>query len=206
MIEILDLFNDDIFGIRLNGDFTKQDVDSVLRELRLRAENRERISIYYEIENLDLRNLTREMLFDDIKFLFKYPEIIPKFQKAALVTDLGWVKKIFAVETSLIPTFTGKSFYLKQKPEALGWLENDGREDLRLDLTAPEFVQFGAVKGLGGLGLGLLAANYLRKSDRKTIGIIALGAGIALGLPLALKVLNNNRKLLTDKKTNVKQA
>ena len=196
MIEIIDIKKENIFGLRLNGKFDAQDVKNIFTRLAEKIKGKGKFKLYYEINNLDLSNVSREMIGVEFKFLYKNPTFIANMEKAALITDLEWLKKIAAVEFALIPTLTGKTFSFAEKDEAMKWLKTDQREGKRLDLTFGEFAQSNALKVGGGFALGLLAANFLSKSNRKNVGKAVLVGSVAAGIPLGIKVLNNNRKLV----------
>ena len=196
MIEILDMNDANIFGLRLDGKLELGDIRRVLDELDERMKNRQRIRLYYEIEDMNFGDISLKMIEEEFRWLFRHPGFIPQMEKAVLVTDIGWLRNAFAVEAALIPTLTGKSFSLDEKTDALAWLRKDHRAEGQLDIVFPELFRFGTVKGLAGFGLGLLAADYLSRTERKKVGLVALAGGFVLGVPLAIKFLNNNRKFL----------
>ncbi len=65
-----------------------------------------------------------------------------------------------------------------------------------MDLTFNELAQNNLLKVGGGFALGLLAANLMGKKTRKNVGKAVLVGSVAAGIPLGIKVLNNNRKLV----------
>ncbi len=196
MFSLLDFGESNIVGFRIDGDFTEKELDHALNALKEKAQQHERINFYYEIENLDLSKVSLKMIKNEFRFLFNHPDVITKIQNVALLTDTEWIRKAFAVEAKLIPTITGKNFDLRHKDEAILWLITDHREGQRLDVVLPELIQYGAIKGLGGFGIGLILANFLSKRERKNLGALAIGSSILLALPLGARFLNNNRKFL----------
>ena len=62
-----------------------------------------------------------------------------------------------------------------------------------------ELARNNVLKVAGGFALGLLAANLMGKKTRKNVGKAVLVGSVAAGIPLGIKVLNNNRKLVTAK-------
>jgi uncharacterized membrane protein YebE (DUF533 family) len=97
----------------------------------------------------------------------------------------------------LIPTLTGETFSSDKKNKALEWLRTDQRAPSRMDITVAEFAETATLKAAGGFALGLLTASLFSEKQRKNIGWTLLAGGVAAGIPLAIKVLNNNRKLLS---------
>ncbi len=68
---------------------------------------------------MDLSGISKEMFGEEFKYLYKNPAIIANMEKAALVSDVEWLKKIAAVEFALIPTLTGKTFSFDEKDAAM---------------------------------------------------------------------------------------
>lgn len=200
MIEIIDIKEEKVFGLRLDGKFDVADVKRIFAELSEKVKGKGKFKLYYEIKNLDLSNVSQEMFVEEFKFLYKNPAVIANMEKAALVTDIEWLKKIAAVEFAVIPTLTGKSFSFSEKDEAMNWLKTDQRAGKRMDLTFNELAQNNFLKVAGGFALGLLAANWMSRKTRKRLGKAALAGSLAAGIPLGIKILNNNRKLIAGER------
>lgn len=196
MIEILEMQEDRTVGINFEGRIEAADIEQVFEKLKTAAEDNGKIKMYAEARDFNLSDITAEAVKKDIKLWLENPGIVPQIEKAVLVTDKAWLKTAFDVECALIPTLEGKNFSFDEKEDALEWLKTDQREPSRMDLTVSEFVQTAALKAAGGFALGLLAADLFGKRQRKNIGWAILFGGIAAGLPLGIKVLNNNRKSL----------
>lgn len=196
MIEVIDLKDKNIFGLRLDGKFDKEDVKRVFDALIEKVKGKKRFQIYYEIRNFELGSISREMIETEFGYLYKHPEIIANMEKAALVSDVEWLKKIAATEFALIPTMTGKTFSFDEKDEAMKWLRTDQRKQSRMDITFSELAENNVLKFSAGFALGLLAADLFSKNQRKNLGAAILFGTFAAGIPLGIKVLNNNRQLL----------
>ena len=56
------------------------------------------------------------------------------------------------------------------------------------EINLPELAYVAGTRGLIGVGVGLLASNYLRADQRKTIGLCLLGAGVLTTLPIAARI------------------
>lgn len=197
MIEILDIPEENVIGFEINGKVEAEDVERVFAALEKEINGGERLRFYMEVRNFHVTDISMEAIKEEVKFWLKHLTLIPQIEKAVLVTDSPWLKAAFEIERALISTLAGKSFSFEEKDEALKWLRANERERSRVDLTAAELVQTAALKAAGGFALGLLAADIFSQKQRKNIGwSIMLGVFVA-GLPLGVKVLNNNRKLLT---------
>lgn len=141
MIEIIDIKDTNICGLRIDGKFDAQDVKGIFDALTEKVKGKNKFKLYYEISNLDLSNVSREMIEVEFKYLYKNPAIIANMEKVALVSDVEWLKKVAAVEFALIPMLEGKTFSFDQKEAAMNWLKTDQRAGKRMDLTVSELVQ-----------------------------------------------------------------
>lgn len=198
MIEVLDLNDEKILGFRVDGKVEKEDVQNIYALLEEKAASNGKMQFYTEIEDFHWDDFSAEALKEDIRLWLKHPSLIVNVEKVALVTDVNWIGKVFDIECALIPTLEGESFSFSEKEKAIEWLKTDQREPNRMDLTYTELVETATLKFAGGFALGLLTAGLFSKKQRKNIGgAIMLGTVLA-GIPLSLKVLNNNRKLLGE--------
>lgn len=198
MIEILDMKNENTLGFKFNGTIEKDDLQTVFKSFEEKMQNNGKVKFYTEISDVDLSDFKTEAIKEDIKFWFKHPGMIPNFEKVALVTDSNWIKKLFAVECALIPTMEGKSFSFDEKEAAEEWLKTDQREQSRLDITFSELAETSTLKFASGFAIGLLTAGLFSSKQRKTIGTAVMLGTLAAGIPLGIKVLNNNRQLLSE--------
>lgn len=196
MIEFLEMPAGNILGFRVEGPIDKEDVRRTFDLLVGETDRRGRMQMYAEIEGFDVRDISADAVREDIRLWLKHPELLPQIEKAALVTDAGWIRKIFDVECFLIPTLEGRSFGPGGRDRALRWLMTDQREPERLDITFSELVETSVLKFAGGFALGLLTAGLFGSRQRKAVGTAVLTGAVAGGIPLGLKVLNNNRRLL----------
>lgn len=196
MIEILDINDKNILGYKIDGKIEKTDLQQVFSSLENKVKNNGKVKFYAEIKNFGAGDLTAEILKEDIKFWLEHPLIIPNIAKAVVVTDSDWIKTMFDVECALIPTLEGESFSFGEEEKALEWLRTDQREASRLDITFAELAETSTLKFAGGFALGLLTAGLFTEKQRKKIAAAILLGSFAAGIPLGLKVLNNNRQLL----------
>lgn len=199
MIEILDLKSEDLFGYRVDGKVEKADMEMVFDEIERKTADGQRLKVYAEIRNMSIGDLTQEAMKEEVRRLFKHPRMLVDFNKAVVVTDIGWIRKAFDIECALIPTLTGKSFSVDEAAAALEWLQADQRAGQRLDITFTELAETSALKFAGGFAFGLLAASLFDSKQRKALGLGVLAGSMIVGLPLGIKFLNNNRQLFEEK-------
>jgi len=62
----------------------------------------------------------------------------------------------------------------------------------QITLPTPELGLIAATRGALGAGIGLLAADKLTAKQRKRLGMVLLGIGIASTIPLILDVMKRN--------------
>jgi cation transport regulator len=55
----------------------------------------------------------------------------------------------------------------------------------KVNVSFPEIAFVAGTRGLAGIGIGLLAANYLKSRERKKLGIALLAIGILTTIPIA---------------------
>lgn len=195
MIEILELNTENTFGYRVDGKIEKADMELVFDKIEQRMAAGGKINLYAELKNFTVSDVEPEAIKEEIRRLIRHPSTFVNINKIVLVTDIDWIRKAFEIECALIPTMTGKSFSAGEEAAALEWLNTDQREGKRLDITFPELVETSALKVAGGFALGLLTAGLLDRKQRKFVSIGLLAGTVLAGLPLAIKVLNNNRQL-----------
>jgi hypothetical protein len=195
MIEILKMKDKNTIGINVDGKVEKADIERVFGELE-NASGNGKIKLYVEVSDFNLSDLSFEALKKDLQLWFANPGIITDIEKVALVSDSKLLKAGFDAECALIPTMTGKNFSFSAKDAAKTWLKTDQRADSRMDLTFGELAETSFLKAAGGFALGVLVGGLLSETQRTKVGKFVLIGTVAAGVPLAVKVLNNNRNLL----------
>jgi SpoIIAA-like len=196
MIEKINTFDKDIVGFRIDGRVDKSDIDLVYDTLDSKTSSGEKIKAYMEVKNLSLGDISWAAIKEELSRIFKNPSSLVNLSKAAIVTDIPWLKPEFAVERAFIPTLEGETFHFGEEDKAVEWLRTDQRASQRLDLTESEMTQVAFFKSAAGFGLGLLAASLFTKEQRRNLGLGVLLGSVIFSLPISIKVLNNNRQLL----------
>jgi hypothetical protein len=197
MIEILDLDDGAIAGLRIDGGVEKADVERAYAAFAPQIQSGQTLRCYVEARNFGLRDMTFEAFLEDAKAWLLTPGLAMRSARMALVTDEIWLRTVFEIECALIPTLTGAVFASDEKDAALAWLQGEASGAKLSELTAPrlslaQFAQFGAIKGLGGLGMGLLIAGVLPARRRRVLGSLLLAGAIMASLPLILQVFKRN--------------
>ncbi len=197
MIETLDLKDDSIAGFRIDGGIEKADIERAYTAFERHLTSGQKLRFYAEVANFGLGDMTWEAFLEDTKAWLIAPGFAMRPMRAAMVTDEAWLKTVFEIECALIPALTGAVFAEGEKDAALAWLCSEERGAKLSELPAPQLslcqlAQFGAIKGLGGLGVGLLIAGVLGAKPRRVLGGLLLAGAVAASLPLMLQVFRRN--------------
>ena len=106
--------------IEMSGKLGSEEMKIALDELISKSKNIENGKMLYEIIDFHLPSLGAIGIeFSRLPSLFG---LIRKFDRAAVLTDKGWIKKISEFEGSFYPSVEIKAFNRDQKAEAESWL------------------------------------------------------------------------------------
>ncbi len=117
MVKIIDFDNDKVIGLVMDGKITTADIEQVSSLCEDKFERNEKLSIYVEMESFD--GISLEAFFKDLKFGIKN---FGKFDKKAVVTDKGWVKKLGEFSDKLFGSIEIKCFSFEETEEARNWV------------------------------------------------------------------------------------
>lgn len=117
MMELIELQEDHIVGLCIDGKVDNETFDRVLAEIEDRLTRHERIRIYVEL--VSLGGIGLEALFKDMKFGLGNWR---RFEREAVVSDRAWVHKIASLTDRLMPSVEVKAFPLEEKSAALAWV------------------------------------------------------------------------------------
>lgn len=196
MIEILDIQNENILGFSFNGEIKKSDIQRVWRVFEEKLESQEKLRFYVEGGDFRLTDISMDALVEDLRLWLKHPGLITKLERAAFVSDQKWLRTLADVEFSLIPTLSGGTFPFEEKQRAMDWLKSDEPEPDEVNIKWAELIEVGLLRSLAGIGIGLLAADLIKGKSRRALGLSLFFGSVAVGVPIALKVLKKNRRSL----------
>ena len=119
-----------MFSVRKNGKnrldinmSCKLNADSmsdVIDEMATKSSNIKNGVMLYTIKDLQLPTLGA--IGVEISRLPTLLRLIKKFDRAAVLTNKNWIKKLSAIEGALMPGLEIKSFNLEEEKEAIDWL------------------------------------------------------------------------------------
>jgi len=108
--------------IELSGKLNSDEMKTALDELVRKSENMENGKMLYDIVEFHLPSLGASGIeFSRLPAMFK---LMRKFNRAAVLTDKVWIRKVSEFEGFLFPGLEIKAFNRDQKEDAEAWLES----------------------------------------------------------------------------------
>ena len=108
--------------IEMSGKLNSEEMKNALDELVSKSENIENGKMLYDVINYHLPSLSAIAIeFSRLPSMFG---LMKKFDRAAVLTDKAWLKKVSEFEGVLFPGLEIKAFNREQKEEAEAWLSS----------------------------------------------------------------------------------
>ncbi len=108
--------------IQLSGKLDTEEMEIALDELVSKSENIENGKMLYEIIDFHLPSLGAIVIeFSRLPSMFG---LMKRFDRAAVLTDKTWLKKVSEFEGAFFPGLEIKGFDRNQKEEAEAWLSS----------------------------------------------------------------------------------
>ena len=108
--------------IEMSGKLSAEDMKIALDELVRKSKNIENGQMLYKIIDFHLPSLGAiGVEFSRLPAMFGF---MKKFDRAAVLTDKTWLKKVSEFEGALFPGLEIKAFNTDQKAEAEAWLSS----------------------------------------------------------------------------------
>ncbi len=109
--------------LELSGKLDAEEMRSALDELMMQSNGIEHGKMLYRITNFDLPTLGAiGVELSRIPELFR---MVSHFDRAAVLTEKEWIKKVSEIEGALIPGLEIKAFGLDEEAEAEAWLAGE---------------------------------------------------------------------------------
>ena len=110
----------DRLDIEMSGRLNTDEMRTALDELVSKSEGIENGKMLYDVVDYHLPSLGAVVIeFSRLPSMFGW---MKKFDRAAVLTDKAWLKKVSEFEGMLFPGFTIKAFDRDRTAEALEWL------------------------------------------------------------------------------------
>jgi hypothetical protein len=108
--------------ITMSGKLNAEEMKISLDELVSKSENIENGKMLFDVIDFHLPTLSAIAIeFSRLPSMFK---LIKRFERAAVLADKSWLKKVSELEGALIPGLEIKAFDRNQKVEAEAWLSS----------------------------------------------------------------------------------
>lgn len=119
MLSLLDL-GPDVLAYRAEGKLERADIDRVFAEVDRKLESGDGIRVYGEVRSLS--GISLDALWRDLRLSLQRWNAISKIEKAALVTDLEWLRKAAVWEDRAFRGIEIRTFPLSEEAEARAWV------------------------------------------------------------------------------------
>lgn len=108
--------------IEMSGKLNAEDMKTALGELVSKSKNIEKGKMLYKVIDFHLPSLGAiKIEFSRLPSMLR---LMKKFDRAAVLTDKTWLKKVSEFEASLFPGLEIKAFDIDQISEAEAWLSS----------------------------------------------------------------------------------
>ena len=108
--------------ITMSGKLNAEEMKTALDEIAGKSESIVEGQMLYDIVDFHLPSLSAIAI--EFSRLPSMLGLLKKFDRAAVLTDKKWLKKVSELEGALIPGLTIKAFDRDQKEEAEAWLSS----------------------------------------------------------------------------------
>lgn len=119
MIELLSVGTGNVIGYRIKGKIETDDFDRIASFIEENLKTHDKLRIFAEIESIE--GMSLEAFVKDLKFGLKNYN---RFEKAAVITDKDWIRKIVEIEGKLFPGIDAKFFSFAEKHAAMEWISS----------------------------------------------------------------------------------
>lgn len=123
MISILEI-GPRILGYRVEGRVEREDVDRVIAEVDRQLSAGETFRVYAEV--FSVTGMSMEAIWRDVLASAQRWTALFRIDRAALVTDVEWVRRAAGVERRMLPGMEIRIVPLAEQAEARLWLLDRG--------------------------------------------------------------------------------
>lgn len=119
MIELLSVGTENVIGYRIAGKIETDDFDRIASFIEENLKTHDKVRVFAEIE--DIQGMSLEVFLKDLKFGMKYYD---RFEKAVVITDKEWIRKVVEIEGRLFPGIEARCFPLSERKAAIEWVSS----------------------------------------------------------------------------------
>ena len=119
MITFLNELPDNVVGIELTGEITRQQYDEVYPKVETLAQKQGQINYLVDMKT-DFKNITAGVWFDDLKLALKH---LSKWHKIAIITDEKIIDNLTEIFSFVFPG-ESKTFKHSEYDAAVAWVSS----------------------------------------------------------------------------------
>ena len=121
MIEIVNIAPN-VIAYRIDGAIDRTDVDRAFAEVDEKITGEEKLRVYVELRSIS--GISVDALLRDLWLGIQRLNILPRLEKAVLVTDLDWLRRMAGMPDMVFPGLNLKAYSLSELPEAWAWIKS----------------------------------------------------------------------------------
>lgn len=119
MIDFLDMEAEHVVAIRIDGKVLSSDIDQAIRAIEEGLATHQLVSFVVEIK--ELSGVTPEAMLKDLRYGLNQLKNLKRFHRAAVITDIKWIRAAAGVEDLIIPKVEVKAFSEADRDVAITW-------------------------------------------------------------------------------------
>ena len=121
MIEVLNL-GSSVLAYRIDGTLDRADIERAFTAVDEKLNRLGSVRVYLEVHGV--QGITWDALWRDVFLGLQRLNLVPRIEKAVLVTDLEWLRRAASVPDRLIPGLEIQAYPMAEKAEARSWVES----------------------------------------------------------------------------------
>ncbi|MDT8369806.1 MAG: STAS/SEC14 domain-containing protein [Longimicrobiales bacterium] len=120
MVELLDLGDDRVIGLRVDGMIREEDMLAITARVEEALEQRDTLRAYVEVARLT--GIEARALFEDLRLALRHWR---KFERKAAVTDAEWIARVAEIVDPLFPSIEVRVFPTTEGDAARDWIRSE---------------------------------------------------------------------------------
>ncbi len=120
MLQFLDLGNEDIWAVRVEGKLVSDDIAVAMATLDERLSRPGDVRCYLEAEDMD--GVTIGAMLKDVLYGLRHIGDVPRFDRLAIVADQPWLHTLARFEDKLLIGVEVRAFPPEERATAREWI------------------------------------------------------------------------------------
>ena len=123
MLQFLDLGNEDIWAVRIEGTLVADDIAIAMATLDERLSRPGDVRCYLEAEDMD--GVTIGAMLKDMLYGLRHVGDIPRFDRFAIVADQTWLHTLAKFEDKILIGVEVRAFPPEERDGARDWITEE---------------------------------------------------------------------------------